>query len=128
MDARMAFENLTENPQESTIALTIVGLLLAQGLNAINAGVLGRTLFYLGEVVTTIAVLTAANEAEENILAKQVEATKENKITTVSKEDTAKTDEDNIRVIISELQQQNQYLQDQIWALQEELLSIQNKH
>lgn len=128
MDARMAFENLTENPQESTIVITIVGLLLVQGLNAINAGVLGRTLLYLGDVVTTIAVLMAAKEAEENTLAKQVEATKENKITTVSKGDTAKTDGDNIRIIISELQQRNQYLQEQIWALQEELLSIQNKH
>jgi hypothetical protein len=124
----MAFENLTENPQDSTIVLTIVGLLLAQGLNAVNAGILGRILIYLGEVVALIAVLTAAKEEEENILAKQVEATKENKITTVGKEDTAKTDEDDIRVIISELQQRNQYLQNQIWALQEELLSIQNKH
>lgn len=123
----MAFENLTENPQDSTIVLTIVGLFLAQGLNAVNAGLLGRILIYLGEVVALIAVLTAAKEAEENTLAKQVEATKENKITTVSKEDAAKTDEDNIRVIISELQQRNQYLQDQIWALQEELLRIQNK-
>lgn len=124
----MAFENLTENPQDSTIVLTIIGLLLAQGLNAVNAGLLGRILIYLGEVVALIAVLTAAKEAEEDIPAKQVEATKENKIATVSKEDAAKTDEDNIRLIISELQQRNQYLQDQIWALQEELLSIQNKH
>ncbi|AIF50770.1 hypothetical protein [Pelosinus sp. UFO1] len=123
----MAFENLTENPQDSTIVLTIVGLFLAQGLNAVNAGLLGRILIYLGEVVALIAVLTAAKEAEENTLAKQVEATKENKITTVSKEDAAKTDGDNIREIISELQQRNQYLQDQIWALQEELLRIQNK-
>ncbi|GMA97748.1 hypothetical protein [Pelosinus sp. IPA-1] len=124
----MAFENLKENPQDSTIVLTIVGLLLAQGLNAVNAGLLGRILIYLGEVVALIAVLTAAKEEEENTLAKQMEATKENKITTVSKEDAAKTDEDNIRVIISELQQRNQYLQDQIWALQEELLNIKNKH
>lgn len=124
----MAFENLTENPQDSTIVLTIIGLLLAQGLNAVNAGLLGRILIYIGEVVALIAVLTAAKEAEEDIPAKQVEATKENKIATVSKEDAAKTDEDNIRLIISELQQRNQYLQDQIWALQEELLSIQNKH
>ena len=124
----MAFENLKENPQDSTIVLTIIGLLLAQGLNAVNAGLLGRILIYLGEVVALIAVLTAAKEEEENTLAKQMEATKENKITTVSKEDAAKTDEDNIREIISELQQRNQYLQDQIWALQEELLNIQNKH
>ena len=124
----MAFENLKENPQDSTIVLTIIGLLLAQGLNAVNAGILGRILIYLGEVVALIAVLTAAKEEEENTLAKQMEATKENKITTVSKEDAAKTDEDNIREIISELQQRNQYLQDQIWAKQEELLNIQNKH
>lgn len=123
----MAFENLTENPQDSTIVLTIIGLLLAQGLDAINAGILGRILIYLGEVVAMVAVLTAAKEAEENTLVKQVEATKENKITTVSKEDAVKTDGDNIREIINELQQRNQYLQDQIWGLQEELLRIQNK-
>lgn len=124
----MDFENLTENPQETTIALTILGLLFAQGLTAINAGVLGRIFIYLGEVLTTISVFMVAKEAEENTQAKQVEETKENTIAIASKEDTEKTDGDSIRVIISELQQRNQYLQDQIWALQEELQCIKNKH
>ncbi len=97
---RMAFQNLTENPQESIVGITILGLLLAQELNAIEVGVLGRVFIYLGEVLATISILMTAQEA------------------TVGKADTIKTDGDDISAIISKLQQQNQYLQEQIWELQ----------
>jgi hypothetical protein len=124
----MTFQKLTENPRESTVVLTILGLLFTQGLNAVDAGVLGRTFIYLGEVVTTISILMTAKEIEESTQAIQakVEATKVNDITTVNAEDLANTDVDSIRIIISELQQRNQYLQEQIWALQEGLSNIQN--
>jgi hypothetical protein len=122
----MTFQKLTENPQESTIVLTILGLLFTQGLSVVDAGVLGRTFIYLGEVLTTISILMAAKETEEN--AEATKAQNENNITTGSIEDTTNADVGNIREIISELQQRNQYLQEQIWALQEELSSIQNKH
>jgi hypothetical protein len=119
----MPFQKLTDNPQESTIVLTILGLLFSQGLNVVDTGVLGRIFIYLGEVLTTISILMAAKETEEN-----AEVAMDNSITTGSVEDLAKADVGNIKEIISELQQQNQYLQKQIWALQEALVSIQNKH
>jgi len=37
----MDFENLTENPQETTVGITSLGLLIAQELNAADIGVLG---------------------------------------------------------------------------------------
>ncbi len=123
MDTRMSFQKLTDNPQESTIVLTILGLLFSQGLNVVDAGVLGRIFIYLGEVLTTISILMAAKETEEN-----AEAAMESSITTGSVDELVKADVGNIKEIISELQQQNQYLQKQIWVLQEALASIQNKH
>jgi uncharacterized protein YlxW (UPF0749 family) len=119
METGMIFKNLSENPQESTLVLTILGLIFTQGLNVVETGVLGRIFIYLGEVVTTISILMAAKEAEE--------AVTNEKDMTVTSEDTITVDVDNIRKIINELQQQNQCLQDQIWALQEELSSIQKK-
>lgn len=104
----MPFQNITENPQESTVVINILGLLFADGLNAIDAGVLGRFFIYLGEVLTTISVFMVAQEAKENTQVQQSKEIKEN-------------------AIISELQQQNQSLQEQIWVLQELLSSIQNK-
>lgn len=104
----MSFQNITENPQESTVVINVLGLLLADGLTAIDAGVLGRFLIYLGEVLTTISIFMAAQEAKENTQVQQSKEIKEN-------------------VIINELQRQNQSLQEQIWELQELLSSIQNK-
>ena len=88
----MDFENLTENPQETTVALTSLGLLIAQELKAADIDVLGRMLIYLGEVLTTISILMLTQEANE--------------------------DKDRIEKMIYELQKQNQYLQKQIWDLQ----------
>lgn len=92
MKNRMDFENLTENPQETTVALTSLGLLIAQGLKAVDMDLLGRMLIYFGEVLTTISVLMLAQEANE--------------------------DKEHIEKMICELQKQNQYLQKQIWNLQ----------
>lgn len=111
----MTFQNLIENPQEATIELTILGLLFTRDLDAVDAGILGRILFYLGEVVITISVLMAAYEAKE----KQAEAKKESKETTDDKTAITKDDIDSIRAILGKLQRQNQCLQEQIWALQE---------
>ena len=88
----MDFENLTENPQEVTVALTSLGLLIAQELKAVDIDLLGRILIYLGEVLTVISVLMLTQEANE--------------------------DKDRIEKMIYELQKQNQYLQKQIWDLQ----------
>ena len=92
MKNRMDFENLTENPQEVTVALTSLGLLIAQELKAVDIDLLGRMLIYLGEVLTVISVLMLTQEANE--------------------------DKDRIEKMIYELQKQNQYLQKQIWDLQ----------
>jgi len=100
-------------------------LLLTEGLSSIDAGVLGRILIYFGEVVTTISILMVAKEANKSA---QLEIIKENKIMKVSAENTTNADVDNIRNIISELQLQNKYLQEQIWALQEDLSNIQNRN
>lgn len=102
----MAFESLTEKPQEATIEMTLLGLFLAQNLDTVDMGVLGRFLIFLGEVLVTVAVLQAAQE------------TKESQAKTADKEEAAATTIDNIKASISELQQQNQYLQEQIWAMQ----------
>lgn len=88
----MDFENLTENPQETTVGITTLGLLITQGLNATDIGVLSRIFIYLGEVFATISVLMLAQEANE--------------------------DKEHIEKMICELQKQNQYLQKQIWNLQ----------
>jgi uncharacterized protein YlxW (UPF0749 family) len=104
----MAFQTFKENPQESTIILSIIGLLSSDGLSEIDIGVLGRSLIYLGETLQTLALFIAAYQAEEAAKSAQEAAIKEEKV-------------------LTEQQQQNQYLQEQIWALQEALASIQNK-
>lgn len=115
LDIRMAFQTFKENPQESTIILSILGLFSADGLSSIDIGILGRSLIYLGETLQTIALFIAAYEAEEAAQAAQAATIKENEAMAVINEK------------FSKLQQQNQYLQEQILELQGTLASIQNK-
>jgi|GEM_PF-2801236 uncharacterized protein YlxW (UPF0749 family) len=115
MDIGMAFQTFKENPQASTIILSVIGLLSADGLSTTDIGVLGRSLIYLGETLQTVALFIAAFEVEEAANTSQATEIKEDQITTVGKEE------------FGELQKQNQNLQEQIWTLQETLSKILNK-
>jgi len=109
----MLFSKLVENPPETTVSTTILGVLLSQGLTVSELGVLGRLIIYFGEAVLTIAVLQAARDAEE------MDKVKQNELVTSDENDETKILLDGILGIINELQLQNQNLQEQIWALQE---------
>lgn len=60
-----SLEELTEHPEETSLTLTVLALTLAQGLDAVEIGVLGRLIVYIGDVLVTIAVLMTAHEAIE---------------------------------------------------------------
>lgn len=118
----MFFSDLVDNPPETTLITTILGVLLSQGLTVAELGVLGRLIIYFGEVVLTIAVLQAAHDVEELDKVKQNEslATDHNAMIAVENAE-AKIVLDSIHAIIKQLQQQNQDLQEQIWSLQEKM-------
>lgn len=107
----MSFSNLVENPQETTLLTAVLGVFLSQGLTATELNVLGRLIIYFGEAFVTISILQAAKEALEAL------ATNNHKAVT----DEAKVPPENVLAVIMQLQQENQNLQEQIWALQEKI-------
>lgn len=108
----MSFSNLVENPQETTLLTAVIGTFLSQGLTATELNVLGRLIIYFGEAFVTISILQAAKEALEAL------ATNNHKAVT-DESDEAKVPPENVLAVIMQLQQENQNLQEQIWALQE---------
>ncbi len=118
----MFFSTVTNNPEEALFSSYIVGLILSQGLDATELAVLGRLIIDVGEVLVTLSVLLAAREAEE----KTELANNNSETAAKGKTDTTQTDPDSIQAIIRELQQQNQYLQKQIWDMQEVLSRLKN--
>lgn len=115
----MSISNLLENPSQTALTTTILGILTAQGLSTADMIVVGRIIIYFGEALVTIGALQSALEAAESEEAMQkISPTSEQKTVTTANNDDTKTIIDNVLMVIQQLQQQNQQLQEQILVLQ----------
>ena len=95
----MDFNDILENPTQTALITWLIGILLAEGLGAIESSVLGRLIIDIGEALVTRGVILAAREAIE---ASQAKVAEENFIDS--------TGSDTLLNTINELYSKNQYL------------------
>lgn len=105
----MSISNLFENPPLTTLTTAVLGVLATQGLSVSDMLVIGRIIIYLGEAIITVATLQSALELAQSTA---------NENQTATDNHDAQITMENILELIQQLQQQNQHLQEQIWALQ----------
>jgi hypothetical protein len=110
----MNFSDLIENPPDTTLAITILGILTTQGFSATEMLLIGRLIIFFGEVIITFGALLAALEA-----AKPTQSC--NTTAADNKNDEPTLTLNNLLMLIKQLQQENRYLQEQIWDLQKHL-------
>jgi hypothetical protein len=114
--------DIINHPVRVTLITWIIGIILSDDLDAREASVFGRLIIDIGEAFVTRAVILAAREAIEEEAANQASQDKD------SQNDQLNTClDDNTQNIISQLCQQNKYLQEQIWELQSSLAKLQSK-
>ncbi|MCE5286948.1 MAG: hypothetical protein LLG02_14040 [Pelosinus sp.] len=95
--------DLAEDPQETIVSLTVLALVLARELKIMDLDLLGRLFVYLGQAMITLAILEVDREAIEKMLNHQ---TTEDVLAEMGK-----------KMIL--LERQNDYLQEQVLALQQ---------
>ena len=117
----MLLYDIINHPVRVTLITWIIGIILSDDLDARESSVFGRLIIDIGEAFVTRAVILAAREAleEEANQANQDNESQNDQLNTYL--------DDNTQKIISQLCQQNKYLQEQIWELQSSLANLQNK-
>jgi hypothetical protein len=108
--------DLAENPQETTILLPVLALILSLNLLPADLALLGRLIIYTGQAIFTVGDLLLVKEAEEKAQAEQAKALQIEQAMKKGKHDMAEMGH-SVEETIWMLQQQNQYLQEQIWDI-----------
>ena len=117
----MLLYDIVNHPVRVTLITWIIGIILAEDLDARESSVLGRLIIDIGEALVTRAVILAARDSleEEANQANQDNESQNDQLNTCL--------DDSTKKIISQLCQQNKYLQEQIWELQSSLAKLQSK-